>query len=492
MNERLPATNLALRRSVAWAPLAAVALATFLVHLICAARAGFHRDELYYLTGGWRFDPGYVDHPLLAPWVAGVLHELFGASPLGLRLAPTLGGALSVLLAGCLAATWGGDRRAQVLAGLATALCPFFFFSHTIFQTNLFDQLAWTAAILVLAIGLRAAPTGKLRPATWILFGVACAFGLATKYTIFVFGLALVLALAVTRRRELTNPWLFIGGAIAGLGLLPSLLWQLQRGLPFREFSEAAERWPPWTWIPVAALLLGLGALPLAWSGLRMLLRSHQDRLIGWTILMSLGIFLLTTTKPYYPNALFVPIFAAGATALQRTRSRWPEALLLVNLAVAPFMLPILPTDVYVKLPDPIGELAETVGWPAFVDQVEQAIDALPPEDRDGLVLVAANYGQAAALEIYGRGRDLPPILSGHNSYYFWSRDIAEGLDLQGVIALGYSEQGVAQAFDQVRTLGRIQMPEGIDNEEAGRPIVLGRSPRQTASELLEAIRHFD
>lgn len=487
-------TNLSLgpRRPVAWSALAPVAALTFLVHLVCAARAGFHRDELYYLTGGWRFDWGYVDHPFLTPWVAGLVHELFGASALALRAAPTLGGATSVLLAGMLAATWGGERRAQLLAGLATALCPFFFFSHTIFQTNLFDQLAWTVALLVLAVGCRDTPRGNLAPRIWMLFGVVCAVGLAAKYTIFVFGLALVLALALARRREFTNPWLYVGGAIAVLGLLPSLLWQLDRGLPFREFSADAERWAPWTWIPLAALLLGLGALPLFWSGLRLLIRSQEGGLVGWTILFALGLFVLTMTKPYYPNALFVPIFAAGAAALQHTRSRWPEALLLINLLIAPFMLPILPNSVYAKVPDPIGELGETIGWPEFVDQIEQAIESLAPEERNALVIVTANYGQAAALEIYGKGRNLPPILSGHNSYYFWSRDRASDLDVQGIIALGYSESGVAEAFDVVRTVGRIQMPAGIDNEEAGRPIVLGRGAKQSATELIEAIRHFD
>ena len=228
-----------------------------------------------------------------------------------------------------------------------------------------------------------------------------------------------------------------------------------------------------------------------------MLIRSREGRLVGWTLVFALGLFLVTATKPYYPSAVFVPIFAAGAVALQHSRSRWaqsrwPEALLGINLLVAPFMLPFLPTEVYARVPDPIGELAETIGWPEFVDQVEDAIQALPPEDREGLVVVTANYGQAAALEIHGRGRDLPPVLSGHNSYYFWSRDRAQSLDIRGVIALGYSENGVAEAFDRVRTVGRIQMPEGILNEEANRPIVLGRGPRRTPLELVDAIRHFD
>ena len=45
---------------------------------------------------------------------------------------------------------------------------------------------------------------------------------------------------------------------------------------------------------------------------------------------------------------------------------------------------------------------------------------ALPPEDRSRAAIIASNYGEAAAIDVYGRAAGLPPALSGQDQYYVW------------------------------------------------------------------------
>ena len=53
----------------------------------------------------------------------------------------------------------------------------------------------------------------------------------------------------------------------------------------------------------------------------------------------------------------------------------------------------------------------------------------MPPELQRRVVILAHNYGEAAAFEFYGHG--LPPVVAGHNSYYLWSR----GVDVDDIVA---------------------------------------------------------
>ena len=47
------------------------------------------------------------------------------------------------------------------------------------------------------------------------------------------------------------------------------------------------------------------------------------------------------------------------------------------------------------------------------------------------------NYGEAAAIDVFGRRLGLPPAISGHNNYYIWGpQGGGEGLSLKNAAAL--------------------------------------------------------
>ena len=49
-----------------------------------------------------------------------------------------------------------------------------------------------------------------------------------------------------------------------------------------------------------------------------------------------------------------------------------------------------------------------------------RAYDSLSPAERRRTAILVDNYGEAAALDLYGTPYGLPPALSGHNEYYLW------------------------------------------------------------------------
>ncbi|HEY6306815.1 MAG TPA: hypothetical protein VI488_10215 [Candidatus Angelobacter sp.] len=54
------------------------------------------------------------------------------------------------------------------------------------------------------------------------------------------------------------------------------------------------------------------------------------------------------------------------------------------------------------------GDLREEIGWPELVETVAGIRDSLPPQDRTRLGVLAGNYGEAGALNLYGPKYGLP------------------------------------------------------------------------------------
>ncbi len=98
-------------------------------------------------------------------------------------------------------------------------------------------------------------------------------------------------------------------------------------------------------------------------------------------------------------------------------------------------------------------------------------------------MIVTRNYGQAGALEYWRESYRLPPVVSGHNSYWFW---LPDELALDTVIAIGYREEEVRGSFARVERAGTLEHPWALEN---GGPIWIARAPTVSWPELRERIR---
>jgi hypothetical protein len=481
------------------AVLVAIGAAKLAVHLLTNANYGFHRDSLYYLASARHLAPGYVDYPPLTPLLARLSLTLFGPSVFGLRLFPALAGAVIVVLTGLIARELGGGRFAQALAATAALASPLLLGANWLFQTVTLDQLAWTVSLLLAARLVRSGD-----PRWWLAIGLVVGIGLETKYTILALAAGLLVgALAWRGRGQLLTPWPWIGALIALLILLPNLVWQVQHGWPSLQYvlshpRDQARDFSPTVVLLEQVALVGPLALPLWLAGWHHLLRRSEVRLLGVAALVAFGIFVFVG-KSYYPGPLYPLLLAAGAVAaeeLTRRRATWSRPLVAAavvanGLLLLPLLVPLVPVsqlDRY-QLDAARKDFADTVGWPEITDQVAAVYDSLPPDERASATILAANYGEAGAIDLYGPSRGLPGAICPHLTYWYWK---PAHVDDRTVVVVGYPADLVRRYFADVEPVATIRIPDGVRNEELGRPIIIARQPRVPLDKAWSQLKQFD
>lgn len=491
------------RRLLVWDDLTvwAVALGSFTVHMAVAGRYGFHRDEFYYIACGFHPAWGYVDHPALVPMLARFAVMLFGASVVGLRLFAALAATAVIVLTGYLARELGGGKFAASLAALAVAVAPIFVSGGHLFQTVPFDQLVWALALTLLALILRTR-AGKL----WLPLGATLGVGVHTKSTVIALALGIAAGLLLTRERTwLRTPWSWLGAFIAFALALPNIRWQAMNGWPTLEFSRnsGTAYWhnrPPVLFALLQPALLGIGGFALACLGLWWLFRAREGawRPFGWLFIAAFIVLLAARGKEYYPAPAYLPLFAAGAVAIEemarrhgaRLRRFTMGAVIALALPGLPLVLPVLPvhTMLDLKLEMIMPDLAEQIGWPEFVGAVAGAYQTLPPDEQAHALVLAANWGEAGAVDLLGARYDLPAAISGQDTYYLWG---SGDPDATTYVAVGFPYDRLARYFDEVIQVGKITNRAGVPNEEAGRPIFICRRPKQPLRDVWPEFKRY-
>ena len=109
------------------------------------------------------------------------------------------------------------------------------------------------------------------------------------------------------------------------------------------------------------------------------------------------------------------------------------------------------------------GDFVEEIGWPELVQTAAQIRDSLPPEDRSRLGVLAGNYGEAGAVNLYGPQYGLPRAISGINS--FWQRGYGDPPP-ETLIVIGLSREFVDEHFNSCRLVAHTWNRYGVKNEE--------------------------
>jgi 4-amino-4-deoxy-L-arabinose transferase-like glycosyltransferase len=474
-----------------------LALAKLILHLATNGLYDFHRDSLYYLDSARHPAWGYVDYPPVTPTVARLSLWLFGPSVWGLRLWPSLAGALLVVLAALIARELGGGRFARILAAVGALTSPVLLGANWLFQTVTFDQLTWLVSFWLAA---RLVRTQDRR--LWLALGVTLGVGLETKYTI----LALIAGLAAGTlltplRRHLATPWPWLGLGLTVLIFLPNLLWQAANGWPSVEYTlnhKAVQSvdFSPLTFLAEQLALIGPLAIPVWLAGMYWLLSGPGRRLLGIAALVPFVIYLFAG-KSYYIGPLDPVLLAAGSCGLEtwtRSRAGWLRPATAVALAaqaliLLPLTLPVLPEATMARSPLPgvRKDFADTVGWHDLVGQMAAVYDALPADERANTVILTDNYGEAGAIDTYGGPLGLPTAVSGELTYYYWKPAQLVG----PVIAVGVDPNFLATLFSACSIVGTVSNSYGLHNQEFGAPISVCRQPRMPLDQLWPKLKAF-
>ena len=468
------------------------------LELAVSARYGFHRDELYFMAAGRHLAFGYVDQPPVAPLLTRIGTTLFGTSPTAVRVFPALAGGAVVVGTGATAGALGGNRFAQLLAALAMACSPILLGSAHLAGTTVYDLAAWTFTIWFV---LRAVVHGRHR--SWLAAGAVAGLGLENKDLILLLGVALVIGFLLTSTRSvLATKWPWLGALVAVVLWTPNLIWQLTTSTPalamarsLRAEHSAASDYAGF--VPGQVILAGVLAFPIVVVGIGHLVRRRDLRFA----IVSVGVvvayvFIVVPGRPYYTAGVLPLLFGAGASRIEdhqveRIRRKvWLAAPALGAVLSVALVLPVLPLATFARIPElhKTGyDLGETVGWPQLTRQVATVYDELPVGERSVASVFTANYGEAGALDLYGRAYGLPNPLSGHNTYWLWGPGDASD---RVVIAVGSVAQ-LRHHFASCRYAATIRSPDDVDNDENGTNIWTCRGPRGPWSSFWYDLKHY-
>jgi hypothetical protein len=109
------------------------------------------------------------------------------------------------------------------------------------------------------------------------------------------------------------------------------------------------------------------------------------------------------------------------------------------------------------------GDLVEEIGWTDFVKTIAQIRDGLPENERKRVGILAANYGEAGAVNLYGPEHALPQAISGTNS--FWARGYGNPPP-ETWIVVGFSREFVGAHFSSWSVAAQSRNRFGVANEE--------------------------
>jgi hypothetical protein len=458
---------------------------------------GFHGDEMYFVVAGQHPAFGYVDQPPLTPLLSAVSVALLGALPSAVRLLPALEMGLVVILTALIVHDLGGSRRAQLLAAITAALSGYLGAGHLDTTTDP-DLLAW-AIIVWLLVKLLAGGDRRL----WLAVGVTAGIGLENKDTLLFLGAGLAAGLVLTRRWDVVrSPWAWSAIGIALLVWAPNLVWQASNGWPQLTMAQAIAGYADDNraqFLPLLWLFTGPLLFPVSAAGLVWVLKAKAAgawRAIGIGALVALALVFASGGKAYYVIGS-VPIFmAAGAMVVDRWLARghgrvkgasFVAAAAMSGVLIALLTLPILPLAAYAasSLPAAIPDTANQVGWPQFVATVEQVVASLPADERAHAVILTNDSSEASPLILLGS--ELPPVFSGHNSYWTWGPPPD---DRTIVVHVGdWRPADWSQFFVGCRDVAHIDNGLGMENGEQGTAVTVCTGLRRPWSVMWPALR---
>jgi len=134
-------------------------------------------------------------------------------------------------------------------------------------------------------------------------------------------------------------------------------------------------------------------------------------------------------------------------------------------------------------------------GWEKMAATVAEVYQNLTPDEQLKCVIYVRNYGEAGAIDFFGKKDKLPKATCAHNNYWFWGPP----KDTSGEIAIIF---GVSQGFQ--RSYEDLQ-PHFEEVEHAAtftciycmpyennRPIFICRKMKGSLQEIWEGEKHYE
>ena len=215
-------------------------------------------------------------------------------------------------------------------------------------------------------------------------------------------------------------------------------------------------------------------------------------------------LLVVSRGRSYYVAPAYAMLLAAGAVWLESwLRSRTPAVRRIAVGVVCVFVLlgaaagvalvkPVAPINSALwNITAEMGDtLREMVGWPDMAAQVAKIYATILEDEKPRTVILAGNYGEAGALDLYGPEYGLPRVISGGNS--LWARGYGDPAP-ETVIVVGFDRPYAGSFFKTCDAAGFVKNRYGVKNEETTwhTGLYVCRQPRRPWAEMWPEMQWF-
>lgn len=445
-----------------WTAILDIALVLLIIRILILLISPFNLgpDEAQYWSWSTEPDFGYFTKPPMIAWLIGTSTFFFGEAEWAVRLTAPVLHTLTTLMIFQIGALLYSPRIG-FWSALTFATLPSVFFSSGLISTDTPLLLFWSVALYAL-VRFERLPETK-----WaVLMGAAIGLGLMSKYAMIYFVLCLALYIAGTRaRRALAlNPRLYLAFAIAGLVVLPNLIWNMNSGFATFTHTAANANWQGNMFNPDRMLdflvgqlgVFGLVLFPALLIGAYLSIRGDKAAAETWPadrmlLFFSLPILAIATTQGFLSraNANWAATTYVAATLFTVAfiaRSRWPGFLkgsLGLHLALAAWFYVLVGIPGAIEATGASNAFKRVRGW----DQIGAAIVARA-EDAPYTAIMGDNRLVTAEMLFYARPTPVPIA--------YWDADLHPSHHYELKIPLQISQGG------RVLLVSRYAEPEGL------------------------------
>lgn len=489
-----------------------------LLYLIAGSNYGYFRDELYFLACADHLAWGYPDHAPLSVFLTWFSRAVFGDSLYAIHLFPTLAGALKIVLTGLIVREFGGRHIAMLLACLCVLAAPIYLAMDLLLSMNAYEPIFWTGCVLSYIWAVK-----RDDPSYWLMFGAFAGLGLMNKHSMVFFGIAMVTGLLITKgRKAFANNYLWLGGAIAFLLFLPNIIWQYQNDWATLELLRNVQETgknvvlAPHEFFWQQIFILLPFTAPVWLAGIWYVLfdpDGKRFRTLGIAYVVTLVLMIVLKAKNYYLMPIYPMLFAAGGVFWENIATRirfgkpavvaYAAIVIVAGLIFLPVAVPVLPVDEFIAYQDAIGiappkmevghsgplppHFGDRFGWEEMTEKVAEVYNSLPHEDRARAAIFGDNYGEAGAMDFFGKKYGLPKAISGHQSYYMWG---PQGYDGSVIIILGDEKEDADENCASVEERNLVEHPYSMTYERFN--ILVCRGLKTPLAEFWPKVKHWN
>ncbi|MGE5428243.1 MAG: glycosyltransferase family 39 protein [Methylococcaceae bacterium] len=472
-----------------------------------------HRDEFLHLDQARHLAWGYQSVPPVTSVISYII-LLLGNGIFWVKFFPALFGALTILIVWRTIEALEGGWFALLLGSISILLSVLLRI-NTLYQPNSLDILSWTLLYYLLIRFIQSD-----RPNWLYMAAIIMAIGFLNKYNIAFLILGLLPALLLTEHRKVfVNKHLYGAAALALLLILPNLVWQYQNNFPvIHHLNELAAT----QLVNVnrsdflkEQIMFFLGAIFVilaAFIGFIIYPPFKKYRVVGWSYLFTIVLFVFFRAKGYYAIGLYPVLLAFGAVYIEKLsygrRSGYlrPVALIIPILLFFPMWQIAFPNRTPQQIRQKAGmyeaygmlrwedgknhalpqDFADMLGWKELARKVDSAY-AMVPEPENTMIL-CDNYGQAGAINYYSSHPNIGAV-SMNADYINWmklDKPIQYFIRVKEAGDNGQEMEKTAPFFESAVKIGEITNPYA---REKGTTIYLFRNVKIDANERLRKER---